>query len=62
MSSTITGTRIGDINMDELGVFTKNFGQYHPGTYSSTNPTPIPENNPRNFFGTKAGAIPAQWA
>ncbi len=62
LSNTITGTRIGDINMDELGVFTKNFGQYHPATYSGTNPTPIPENNPRNFFDTEAGAIPAQWA
>lgn len=61
LTNTITGTTIGDINMDELGVFTKNYGRFHPATYGSSL-TPRPENNPSNFFGTATGAISAQWA
>ena len=59
LTGAITGTSIGVIDMDSIGVFTKDYSKYHPATDENGND--IAANNPVQFFCKGAGAIPCEW-
>ena len=58
LTGTIDGTDIGSIDMEEPGVFTDGYGEFHPASPSSVTPDP---NDPKNHFCTDAGTIPVRW-